>query len=54
MTGLGWQDAVVAALAVGAVAFLVWRRRRRKHPKPVLVGLGRAPKRTEGSPPADG
>ena len=42
--GLGWQDVVVLAVAVAAVAYLFWRRRRTQ-PKPQIVSLGRAPKR---------
>jgi len=40
LTGLGWQDALGALLAVAAVVYLV--RRRRVRPKPPLVSLGRA------------
>ncbi len=54
MTGLGWQDVAVAAIAVAAVAFLIWRRRLKKKPKPQLVGLGRAPKRAAGPPGTNG
>jgi hypothetical protein len=48
MMGLGLQDVIVAALVVAALAYLV-RRRRRKQPKPEIVTLGRAPKRS-GTP----
>lgn len=30
MTGLGWQDAIAAALAVVALGWLLWRRLRRR------------------------
>ncbi|HEY3286731.1 MAG TPA: hypothetical protein VGJ96_06375 [Gemmatimonadaceae bacterium] len=54
MGGLGWQDVAVAFLAAGAVAFLIWRRRRRARPKPTIVSLGRAPKRPPGPGAANG
>lgn len=44
MSGLGWQDLVAAALAVAAIVYLV--RRRRRKPKPALVGLSRAPRKS--------
>ena len=52
MMGIGWQDVVVIAGVVAAIAYLVRRRRRQNAPKPSeLVGLGRAPKRTRGPAP---
>jgi hypothetical protein len=46
LSGFGWQDVVVAALAIGAVVWLVWRRRLAGRPKASpLVGLGRAKRR---------
>ncbi len=52
MMGLGLQDVIVLVLAAAALAYLVQRRRRRKQPKPEIVTLGRAPKRTGAVPPA--
>lgn len=50
MMGLGWQDVIVIAGVVAAIAYLVRRRRRQSAPKPSeLVGLGRAPKRDGGA-----
>jgi hypothetical protein len=48
MTGVGWQDLLVAAVAVAAVMYLV-RRRRPKPVKSELVTLGRGPKRDAGA-----
>ncbi len=48
MSGFGWQDVVVAALVVAALAYLVWRKRKRPAKTP-LVTLGRAPRR-DGTP----
>jgi len=48
--GLGWQDLVVVAGVVAAIAYLVRRKRRQSAPKTSeLVGLGRAPKRNKGA-----
>jgi hypothetical protein len=46
---IGWQDAVVLAVVVVAIAYLVRRRVRPKQAKPELVSLGRGPKRTRDS-----
>lgn len=49
--GLGLQDVIVVALVAVALTYLV-RRRRRKQPKPEIVTIGRAVKRTDTpSPP---
>jgi hypothetical protein len=49
MMGFGWQDVIVVAGVVAALAYLVRRRRRRAAPPTSeLVGLGRAPKRNGG------
>jgi hypothetical protein len=51
---IGWQDAVVLAVAVIAIAYLVRRRLRPKQAKPELVSLGRGPKRPGGMGAAGG
>jgi hypothetical protein len=52
VSGLGWQDLIVAAFVVGAIAYLVRRRRRASQPKASpIVTLGRAPKQHAGGTP---
>jgi hypothetical protein len=50
VSGISWQDVVVAAVAVVAVVYLL-RRRRPKPAKSPLVSLGRGPKRPGGAAP---